>query len=243
MTRRPGRSARVVIMAGLVIAACWGVMGPRATTRQGMNYQVSERTLPLYVKAIDFLHRHYAYRHVVDTIVERSASDHARLLAIFEWTRRQIRPTPADWPIVDDHILHIIIRGYGTSDQMADVFTTLLVYAGVPAFWKVVWLPQESKPLILSFARVQGRWIVCDVANGFLFKNAQGEFASVEEIVTDPSLVTLTAGTMELRGIPYVKYFEDFIPPPIPDPLRAQLQMPWPRMAYELRRAWHGVRF
>ena len=59
-----------------------------------------------------------------------------RVLAVFDWTARRIQPTPEGWPVVDDHILNIIIRGYGMTDQRADVFATLTTYAGVPAFWQ-----------------------------------------------------------------------------------------------------------
>ena len=108
------------------------------TTRQGINYRVTVYHLPAYVKAIDFLHRHYQQQLLTDRIAGSEKSDVDRVLAIFDWTHTNIPPTPKGWPIVDDHVLNIVIRGHGMSDQIADVFATLSVYAGVPAFFKVI---------------------------------------------------------------------------------------------------------
>lgn len=227
--------SRSLLCLGVGVLLVAGALAVPMGTQQGVDFQVSVQALPLWVKATEFVSRDYHYRTLSREITHGLSSDRQRVLAIFHWTRRHIRQTPDDWTVVDDHILHIIIRGHGESDQMADVFTTLLVYAGVPAFWKVVRAPQTTKPLVLSLAQVEGRWIICDVAQGFIFNNPQGDFASVEEIAADPALVVLTAGTLELNGIPYVNYFSGLVPPRVPDPLRAKLQMPWTRLWYEAR--------
>ena len=118
----------IIVVAGLGFAAL------PATTRQGLNFEVSARRTPLYIKAMEFLVRDHEYRRLADEITAGATTDEQRALALFGWTRTHIRPRPGGWPVVDDHILNIIIRGYGEDDQMADVFTTLTTYAGVPAF-------------------------------------------------------------------------------------------------------------
>jgi hypothetical protein len=224
----------LLAVAGAGVAALLAIGTATVTTRQGVNYQVSTRELPLYAKALGFLDRHVQYRLLARQITRGGATDSDRLLAVFDWTRAHIRPTPADWPVIDDHIWHIIVRGHGQEDQMADVFTTLCTYAKVPAFWRVIEFPDGERG-VLSFARVDGAWAVVDVANGLVFRRASGALASLEELQRDPQLVRTTAGARRLGGRPYGEALAQ-ITLRIPRTLRAHLQMPGPRLWYELRR-------
>jgi hypothetical protein len=223
------------IVGLLLLAGAVGISTSTVTTRQGLNFQVSTLEIPLYAKVLDFFHRHYQYEALAKQITGGLGSDQKRALAIFDWTRRNIRRTPEGWTVVDDHVLNIIIRGHGVGDQMADVFTTLSTYVGVPAFWRILTAPGSGKKLALSFARVEGKWVVFDVKNGLTFRNEQGALASVEEIAADPRLVERIAGALLYRGIPYQRYFEGFVSPRVPDVLRAEQQMPWPRLAVHLK--------
>lgn len=230
--KRP-RRALLVPAALLVLAGAYAIITVGSTTRQGVNYRVSARTIPVYVKAIDFIDRHYQYRLLASEIVDGRSSDTDRVLAVFEWTRRNIRDTPPGFPVVDDHVWHIIVRGYGQADQKADVFTTLATYARVPAFW--AHLGPTPPHLILSFVRTGGRWRVFDIEHGLVFRNQQGGLASAEELAADPSLVDRVAGGREYARRPYRSFFDGFRPPPPPPVLRAELQMVWPRLTHEMK--------
>ena len=228
----------------LLLAGGCIVLTLPGTTRQGINYKVRAYRLPVYVKTIDFLHRHYQYQLLVDRICSMGMSDAQCALAIFDWTHANVPPTPNGWPIVDDHVLNIIIRGHGMADQAADVFVTLAVYAGIPAFFKVVREPGPDRQLVLSFARVDGRWNVFDVERGIAFRNRRGELATVDALVGDPALVDEQTRDLHVADIPYSRFIsrEQLTPFVVPRPLRATLQQPWPRLRYELRRAvgWEG---
>lgn len=220
-------------MVGVGLACLLTIQVP---TRQGVNFTVSTRMIPAYVKVIDFFHRHSQHQLLAREITDGSTSDHDRALAAFNWTRQHIRPAPPGWDVVDDHILHVIIRGHGEGDQMADVFTTLATYAGVPAFWQVVSLP-ETRALVLSFVRVDGRWVPFDVAGGATFTDRQGRWVDVIELLQHPEELRAAAAAPAPGGVPYWRYFERLRPFEVPDPLRARLQMPWPRLHYMARRA------
>ena len=224
-----------------LVAAGVGVVTAPATTKQGVNFAVSTRTLPQYVKAWDFLDRHFHYHLLARDITHGLRGDEERVLAVYRWTRDHIRPTPPDWTVVDDHILHIIIRGHGLSDQMADVFTTLSTYAGVPAFWTVARPKGQRRTQVISLARVEGRWVVFDVGHDVVFRNRHGRLATLEEMAADPELVRTTAGDLQPGGIPYEEYLAAALPLTIPDPLRAEMQMPWPRIRYEASRMLSGA--
>jgi hypothetical protein len=236
MTAWRRRGIQVLVVAGLGAGVLWGLATVKATTRQGVNFQVSTRQVPLSVKAIDFLHRHAHYRLLAEEITRGLRADQERVLAVFEWTRQHIRHTPTGWPVVDDHVLDIIIRGHGLDDQMADVFTTLTAYAGVPAFW-------QQGLVVLSFVQVDGRWAMFDVGNGLVFADAQGRLIEAEALLADRSLVDRVAGSLAPGGREYWWYVDRLRPFQIPTVRRAQLQMPWPRLWYEARRAigWGGA--
>lgn len=205
-----------------------------STTKQGVDYVVSTNKLPLYIKALDFLDRDANYRMVAKNITAGRSSDELRAMAVFKWTRTNIRSVPSDFPVIDDHIWHIIVRGYGADDQKADVFTTLLTYAGMPAYW--IFLEYGGSRLPISFGRIGGTWRVYDVANGFVFRNRLGEPATVEEVVGDPALVGAVSGGYTYKGLPYTSYFHDFRAPMVPDILRAEMQMPLSRLFFEMKR-------
>ncbi len=222
--------ATVLVLIGLGSAA---LLLP-TTTLQGVNYKVTTYRIPAYVKTIDFLQRHYQYELLVSRICAGSRSPDECVKALFDWTHRSIRPTPAALPVVDDHPLHIVIRGYGQSDQMADVFVTLAVYAGVPAFLRF-FKDAHGNVLVLSFVRLDGRWVVFDVMNHIAFRRLDGGMADVEDIARDPSLLD----EARLPGdVPYSAFVtrSKLVPFIVPQPLRAELQQPWPRMRYEARR-------
>ena len=235
MTR--GRASLRGLMAAGVAAALLYALSAPATTRQGVNFVVTTTRIPRYVKALGFLHRDAQYRLLAGQITGALRGDEERALAVFRWTRAHILPTPGGWPIVDDHVLHIVIRGYGVEDQMADVFTTLLTYTGVPAFWKPIKLADPEAMLILSFANVDGRWAVFDVAHNVIFADAQGRLLDVETLAATPSLGDTIAGDVRLLGLPYSRYLALLRPFTVPKPLRAQKQMPWPRFWHELHQA------
>ena len=116
---------------------------------------------------------------------------------------------------------------------MADVFCTLVTYAGVPAFWVFVRDAPERPVLALSFAKVDGAWRVFDVAQGVVFRDARGRLLDVETLLATP---TLLEGPL---GVSYAAYLERLRPFMVPDPLRAEQQMVWPRLLFEIRKALH----
>jgi hypothetical protein len=224
---------RRVVVAGAVSAlvmtvACW------PTTRYvGVNFRVSQETLPLWMKAADFIDRDVNLSRTARAVLGGVAGDEAKAAAALAWTRSNIRPVPVGFPVVDDHVWHIIVRGYGPEDQRADVFTTLLAYAGVPAYWMVIGDHRHS--VTLSYARIGGRWRVHDVSAGIAFRNAAGELATPEEIAANHELVRAGAAAAVADVDGYVAAFEGYAAPQPPDALRADLQRPG-------RRWWHETR-
>ncbi len=227
-------SAVVLALGGIAV---WVLTLP-LTTRQGVNYRQTTRSIPAYVKSIDFMQRHFQYRLLASNICAGLNASQDCMLAILRWTGANIRPTPDGWPVIDDHVLHIIIRGHGKDDQIADVFTTLSTYAGIPAFWMFLKDPNDGTYFVLSFARLQDGWIPLDVERQRVFRANDGRLATVGDLLGDPRLIQAgTNGGPEAHR--YLRFIsKDFLDPfVVPEPLRAELHQPWQRWKYELELA------
>jgi len=132
------------------------------TTKQGIDFVVAAKKIPLYVKACGFLYRNYQYKELSGIITKDIENERGKVSAIYNWTVENIKKQPKDLPIIDDHIWYIIVRGYGVADQTANVFTALASYAGFDAFWTT---SKISRDLILSFIKIDDKWHMFDVYN------------------------------------------------------------------------------
>ena len=235
-TRRVATAASIAAACGLAAFVAAFITTWPVVTKQGVNYEVTDHRIPLYLKAWEFVDRSVQYQQVADEITSGAVSDTDRVLKVFDWTKRRIKTTPDGWPVVDDHILNIIIRGHGVGDQQADVFAAITTYAGVSAFWQKV--PFKRPPgVILSFAFIDDRWRVFDIARGIVFRTAAGELATMEDLAHNRELVPASVRSLDVDGVTYAEIVTNASMPPVPHPLRAELQMPLPRLWHEVKAA------
>ena len=219
------------------------VLNIKVSTRQGINYSVHTIRIPLYLKVLDFLDRHYNYQWLVQRIISNSETDKEKVLKIFKWTCENIKKVPDGYPVIDDHVWHIIVRGYGVVDQSSDVFTTLCNYAGIEAFYNKIFTKDRSSCAILSFAKVDKRWFVFDPYNGVYFKNKQGKLANIEEIIKGDWVKNSIDTVMQGSGIAgrksdidYTSYLKNLSPITEMGLKRANIQSPMKRLEYEIKK-------
>lgn len=143
---------------------------------------------------------------------------------------------PKNWPIVDDHVWNITIRGHGTIDQSADVFTTLCVYAKIPAFWSWISPKNSEVRFVISYIKLSEKWRIFDSYHNNYFWNEKGKIASVEDIIANPAIVNQVSDRPVFRGIEYIKFFENLSPISNVKFLRGRKQMPLPRLFYEIKK-------
>jgi hypothetical protein len=229
----------------LVIAVAVGFgLSSTTTYRQGVNSHVREIQIPLWRKAWHLLDRHWQYQEIVSGIISGRESPEEKVLKIFKWTHERIKGHfPEDYPIIDDHVLHIIIRGYGTRDQVADVFTTFLAYADVDSRLHLLRNEEGRIVMVFTTVRLGGEWRLFDPHAGVYFRTSHGEIARVKDFVAHPQELRavslgprsqgLSAGDYgrALQRIDLSKGFN-----------RGRHQMPIPRLWYELTRWWRGDR-
>ena len=168
----------------LIAAAVWPV-----TTRFGVDYRWSSRRVTLFEKAVHFLSRDLQTRRLVAELTRGARSTDERLLRLFDWTVVHVRATPPGLPVVDDHPWHIIIRGYGASDQRAEAFALLASHAGFQAGAAPLYVPGTEKRLLVTVVRDGGRTLVFDVNHGVAFRNGRGGLADVREVTANPALI------------------------------------------------------
>ena len=223
-----------VIVAAVVLAL--GVLNLPTTTSIGVNYVETTQRLPLYQKALAFVDRDIQTRRVAATVVAGlPPSEGARALGILAWAHQNVRPRPAGFPAVDDHIFHTIVRGYGDVDQAADVFATIADYAGIPATLIPVYNANGNLLYAFAYAFVDGDWRVFDVRAGTVIRDRTGELASVSQLRADAELGRGLPMPAE-SGVDYTELFKRLPEPLAPDDSRAADQRPFNRLWREIVR-------
>ena len=134
---------------GIMLLLAGFLLTREVTTRQGIDYRIYTLRIPLYLKLVDFFDRHLNYQVLVKKIVQDTTEDEAKVARLFQWTHEHIRPAPAGLPIVDDHVWHIIIRGYETAGKsVKTTIKTPFRNKGI----RVTFEPHEIKTLCVNRA-------------------------------------------------------------------------------------------
>jgi hypothetical protein len=234
MSMRNKRSALLGVCLLIVLALFLAVVNIPTSIVQGVNGVSRELRMPLYAKWVEFLARHYEYRRIAAEITGNAKTDTEKAVRIAEWTHDTIKAIPPGMPLVDDHIYHIIVRGYGNDEQVQDVFTTLCVYAGIPAYWVRVSHDNGKGRVVISLVRIGGKWTILDPYTATYYRMPDGSLASVDDIL---------AGRAMHHGLPAVSYqgvpfsaLEAGIRRALKSggTLRAEKQMPAKRMIFEM---------
>lgn len=217
------------------------LLNVEVNTRQGIDYRVITKEVPLYFKTLGFFYRHFAYKQLIKEIITDGQTDKEKVLAIFEWTHENIREIPEKFPIVDDHISNIIIRGYGTCDQSADVFCMFCEYAGIPAAWVFISPEHEAGKstsiLAVSLVKLKEKWRLFDTYCGNYFLNKNGEIATIDELIANPDLINQAKHKPVIEGYEYTKYFAGLKNVSDKDLWkRGKPQMPIYRLMHEVKR-------
>ena len=226
------RDRKLLAAAVAAIVTAGVAMWP--TTRYiGVDHVISEESVPLWLKVMDFVDRDSNLSRIAERVVGAVEGDETRALAAARWTHTNIRPQPDELPVRDDHVWFVVVRGYGEPDQQADVFTTLLAYKGIAAFWGLVGRAPDELPL--SYAQIDGMWRVFDVAHGLVFRRTDGALASPADLARDRGIVERAARGVVPDLPRYMRSFDGYGPPETPDVLRADMHMPGRRLLHEMK--------
>lgn len=196
---------RVFLFITILLSIAF-ILNLKVSYHQGINYEYKFIKIPLYLKIIDFFSRHYHYHELTKEIIRSCKTEEEKVFRLFNWTHENIRHVPEGFPIIDDHVWNIIIRGYGADDQFHDVFTTLCNYVKIKAFFTWVASKKENKKISLSFVKFQEKWFVFDPFYGVYFKNNKGGLVDIESIKAGNYSV---AGHTDIAKIDYSNYIDN----------------------------------
>ena len=166
-------------LLAILTAVIFIVLSKDTTQYTGVNAQVIEYKIPLYLKLLNFYGRHLNYSFIVDGITQNSKNDIEKVLDISKWMQNNIRKIPKGVDVVDSHPLTIIDRRLGTEDQFSDLLSVLLVYAGVDAF---MWVHENNYSDAITIFKVNSKWSVIDPYYGTVFLNNDNRHASITEL-------------------------------------------------------------
>lgn len=226
-------------MAGVVLGSGVFILNREVSTKQGINYHVYTRKIPVYLKLLDLYDRHYNYRYLVRKLVDKNDSYRQKAIKLLAWSYQNIYTQPKELPVIDDHVWHIIVRGYGTAEQFSDVFSTLCNYAGMPAFFSYVH-SQSKETITFSFVRIGDGIFVFDAYRGIYFETDSGELASTEDILAG-NWKPKNIAPLKNTPVEYLEYFKNM---PVDmlkySSLRPQIQSPWQRFVFEFSKLFRN---
>lgn len=228
-------SLRLLIFSSVMVISIISILNIEVTIQQGVNYKLHAVKEPLYLKLLDFFDRHYNYKTLTARIISGTETEQNRIEKILEWTYMNLKRVPEGMPVIDDHVWHIIVRGYGTDDQYSDVFTTLCNYARVDSFFAFVYNQDQTKRIPLSFVKLKRGWCVFDPYYGVYFKNAQDEFASIEE-VRSQKVRLIKIENSEQNKLDYAPFIINLPTLKEIGLQRANIQSPLRRLIFEMKK-------
>ncbi|MDD5247156.1 MAG: transglutaminase-like domain-containing protein [Candidatus Omnitrophica bacterium] len=227
-----------------VIAVILGVASVAMLTRASytskcIDYRCQQIKIPLYLKLLDFFDRHLNYLNLTMGIVDGVTQDQEKVMRIFRWTVDNIRKVPPGMPIVDNHVWHTIIRGYGADDQASDVFTTLCNYAGLQAFYEYTYAQKGMPGVPLSFVRLGTEWFVFDPYRGIIFVDGNNKLISLDSI-KDGAYWQTSGNRQDTDHPDYGIYFTHLRRIKNTGLHRSSIQSPLNRLIFQIKKARQG---
>ena len=146
----------------------------------GINYQVTEYEIPLYLKLYDFYGRHLNYEYLVSKIIKNINGDEDKVINLSKWVNKNIQKIPQEIEIIDSHPITILERRLGVREQFSDLLSVLIVYAGIDSFF--LRSNNDGLKSALTYFNLNGEWSLVDPYYGIIFLNLQGELATISEL-------------------------------------------------------------
>jgi transglutaminase-like putative cysteine protease len=222
----------IVGCGAIAVFALWPVQ-----TRQGINYEVQEHTIPLYIKLGRFVMRDIEQRRLVRTIVGDMPGSVDAVERLYAWVRARIHAgTPEGLSVIDDHVWHIIVRGYGEADQVADVLATLCTYAGMPARVLLVGPPGAQPVHAITMVYLEEAWRPVDAFYGVLLRSESGVLLSQDAWHEQRGTIQVQRPDLRIGATQYAEFMTWVSATRTEDPPRAYQHMLGHRLWIEIRR-------
>ena len=216
------------IVIALAAVAVWNFP---LTYHIGIDSVVSEHKIPFYAKACGFLYRDWVYRDIVRDIIGAEKDPVKKALVIMNWVSSNImRGVPKGIKTVDDHPLNIIIRRYGSDDQIQDIFTILCSYAGMKSGMAKCFNSDKTSFMVFSLVMAGDRWLIFDAIANKYFLNRKGGIADIEDYAKGDLVISEKDRELYGEYLEYLKHIDTS------NFTRAEEQMPFRRIPASIKK-------
>lgn len=202
MKLKKKKAIALILTLLAILVAYWPV-----TTRFGIDYVLHDRKIRFYEKALYFLARHLETQTRMQEILQGITGDEEKILTLFNWTVKNIRPVPSGMPIVDDHPLYNIIRGYGAEDQQAEVLALLASYAGYPSGVQRIEVEGGSGVVRVTVVKHKEQIFVFDVSKRIAYQDTASHLIDLQRLRSEPSWVQKNVKGVKVEGQNYERFF------------------------------------
>lgn len=163
----------------LILILLLFILNKETTRNIGINYNVIEYKIPVYLKINDFFNRHYNYKYLVKKINQGDNDTNDIIINTTKWVNKNIQKIPKGVDIVDHHPLTIVQRRLGVQSQFNDILSVFFIYLNFDSFF-IKNFGDIYHPLTLF--KVNNYWSVIDPYYGIYFVNQNKTFASIEDL-------------------------------------------------------------
>ena len=167
-----------IIVILILLLSFYFILTKESSRTIGINYQIFEYKIPLYLKTLDFFQRHYNYKNLANTINYNAETEVEIVLNTAKWILENIKKLPKNVEIIDHHPFTIIERRLGTKDQFNDIMSILLTYSGIESFYSSF----NNKEHVLTLFKIKNYWYFIDPYYGVYFATNKGLLLSVDDI-------------------------------------------------------------
>jgi len=175
--------AKLLILSSIVIFFIL-IVQVNTERKISINYEVSVYKIPIYLKLLDFMNRHYNYKHLVNNINSNNSTDEDKIINTTNWVISNIKKINLnqDIDIVDHHPITIVERRLGIDEQFSDILSVLLVYSDIDSFFKFVKLVNVEAYYPLTFFKIYNYWSIADPQNGIFFLDEKNNFINIDNL-------------------------------------------------------------
>ncbi len=205
------KKIRYILFSSILIILVLAFLNKETTRKIGINDELFEYEIPIYLKIFDFYNRHYNYKYLAKKIINNSNNKEDVIINTTRWIHKNIQKIPVGVEIVDHHPLTIIERRLGVHSQFNDILSVLLVYSEIDSFF--IRERYNDSSYSLTFFKYNDYWSVIDPYHGIYFLNDNEKFASIEDIYsTNWHIVNLDLEKIETLNISeiYNQKFQEY---------------------------------
>ena len=85
---------RYILFSGILIILALAFLNKETTRKIGINYELFEYEIPIYLKIFDFYNRHYNYKYLAKNIVNNSNDKKDTIINTTRWIHQNIKQIP-----------------------------------------------------------------------------------------------------------------------------------------------------